>query len=135
MPSSSFHQGCLKETVASVSGDSHRAGTFKRRQNVPQEQHFLEHLWERLYLCDILSWKDCIADVSRARGWCQHSPRGEVGEVGLDLWQWSGWHDKSLLGLTSSDYLRSRVDWFGHHLERKEVFMIPVFHSFRMHFY
>lgn len=80
---------------------------LRERQNVAQEQHLLNHLWERPYLCDILSWKDCIANISCARGWCQHSARGEVGEVGLDLWQWSGWHDKSLLGLTSSDYLRS----------------------------
>lgn len=73
----------------------------------------------RLYLCDILSWKDCIADVSCARCWCQDSAWGKVGEVGLYLWQWSGWHNKSLLGLTGSDYLGSWVDWFGHHLERK----------------
>lgn len=75
------------------------------------------------YLCDILSWKDCIADVSCARCWCQYSAWWEVGEVGLYLWQWSGWHYKSLLGLTCSNYLGSWVDWFGNHLEIKELFM------------
>lgn len=79
------------------------------------------------YLCDILSWKDCIPDVSCARCWCQYSAWWEVSEVGLYLWQWSGWHNKSLLGLTSSNYLGSWVDRFGHHLEKKEVFMKSLF--------
>lgn len=73
----------------------------------------------RAYLCDILSWKDRIPNVSCTRCWCQYSARWEVGEVGLYLWQWGCWHNKSLLGLTSSNSLGSWVDRFGHHLGRK----------------
>lgn len=50
-------------------------------------------------LRDILCWHDGVANVPASWSWCQDSTRREVGEVGLDLGQWSCRHDEPLLGL------------------------------------
>lgn len=55
-------------------------------------------------LCDVLCWHDCIAHVPASWSWCQNGAWREVGEVGLDLGQWSGGHDEALLCLIGGYY-------------------------------
>lgn len=76
------------------------------------------------YLCDVLSWENCVSHIPSARRWGKYSTRRKIGEVWLDLWQWGGRHNKPLLWLACGDYLWSCVDWFWRHLqERKQWYL------------
>lgn len=58
-------------------------------------------------LCDILCWHNRVTHIPSSWSWCQDGAWREVGEVGLDLGEWSGRHDQTLLSLSGGYYLWS----------------------------
>lgn len=79
-----------------------RLNAYISKRSVYKRTH---HTLNPTNLCNILCWHNCIAHVPASGSWCQDGAWREVGEVGLDLRQWSCGHDQALLGLSGGYYL------------------------------